>query len=128
MNKTGILSQFEALQIDPGAFGHLDHVEAAFEMLQKYSFLEACTKYANIIKIMAANAGAPEKFNVTITFAFLSLIAKRIEQSPKCANFNQFFENNPDLESIGALDQWYTKEQLQSNFARTNFLLPDKVA
>ncbi len=128
MSKTGTLNQFEALKISPEEFGHLDHVEAAYEMLQKYPFIEACTKYASIIKIMATNAGAPEKFNVTITFAFLSLIAKRIEESAECVNFNQFLGQNADLRSISALDPWYTKEQLRSDFARTHFLLPDKVA
>ena len=126
MNTTDILSQFEALKIAPGEFGHKDHVETAFEMLKKYPFIEACTKYAGIIRMMAAKAGAPEKFNVTITVAFLSLIAKRMEQTANYSKFNQFLERNADLNSMNILDQWYTKDQLLSEFARNHFLLPDK--
>lgn len=122
-----LLTQFEAFDVNPAEFGHRQHVQVAFEMLHKYSYLDACAKYANAINTIATNAGAAEKFNVTITFAFLSLIAERVHANPQL-NFEAFLAQNPDLLSKGALDKWYSSEELGSEFARTHFLLPSKAA
>jgi hypothetical protein len=123
-----LLKQFEAFEINPAEFGHREHVQVAYEMLHKYGYLEACAKYANAINTIATNAGAPEKFNVTITFAFLSLIAERIHGPTKWSSFEEFLARNGDLLSKNALSRWYSNEQLQSDFARTHFLLPRKAA
>lgn len=122
-----LLTQFEALEIDAAEFGHPQHVQVAFEMLHKYSYIEACTRYSNVINTIATNAGASDKFNVTITFAFLSLIAERIHGN-SWSGFEEFISQNEDLLSKDALDKWYSNEELQSEFARTHFLLPSKVA
>lgn len=123
-----LLTQFEAFEVDSAKFGHRQHIQVAYEMLHKYGYLEACTQYANIINTMATNAGAPEKFNVTITFAFLSLIAERIHGAKSWSNFDDFLTKNNDLLLKNALSKWYSSEQLQSDFARTHFLLPSQVA
>ena len=123
-----LLRRFERLEIQAGHFSHRDHVQVAFEMLHKYPYLEACTRYAGTISEFATNAGVPRKFNVTITFAFLSLIAERIHEKPGWPGFDEFIARNEDLLSKGALQTWYTDEELHSEFARTHFLLPKKVA
>lgn len=128
MDRESLLSRFEALEIDAEEFGHLEHVQAGFEMLHKYGFVEACARYASTINTMATNAGAPDKFNVTITFAFLSLIAERINRNNDHQNFGGFLAENPDLESANVLDHWYSEDYLKSDFARKHFALPDKVA
>jgi hypothetical protein len=122
-----LLTQFEALEVDPAEFGHREHLQVAFEMLHKYGYLDASSRYANAINTMATNAGAADKFNVTITFAYLSLIAERMHADPQL-DFEAFLANNPDLMSGSALDRWYSSEELASDFARTHFLLPGKVA
>ena len=122
-----LLTQFEAFEVNPAEFGHHQHIQVAYEMLHKYGFLDASAKYANAINTIATNAGAPEKFNVTITFAFLSLIAERIHNT-KQSTFEEFLAQNEDLLSKGALDKWYSNEQLESDFARTHFLLPSRAA
>jgi hypothetical protein len=73
---------------------------------------------------MEANAGAPDKFNVTITFAFLSLIAERIHGS-YWSSFNEYLSQNEDLLARDALGKWYSRDELQSEYARTHFLLPN---
>ena len=122
-----LLTQFEACSVNPAEFGHREHVQVAYEMLHKYDYLEACAKYATTINTIATTAGAPDKFNVTITFAFLSLIAERIHTT-KQTRFDLFLEKNQDLLSKNALSKWYSSEQLASDFARTHFLLPSKAA
>ncbi len=120
-----LLTQFETLEIDPTTFGHKEHVQVAFEMLHKYSYLDACTKYMKVIDVLARSVGAYDKLNITITFAFLSLIAERIYAN-KELEYKDFIKKNPDLLSSKALAKWYTKEDLTSDFARTHFLLPNK--
>lgn len=124
---SALLTQFEALKVNAAEFGHRQHVQVAFEMLHKYSYIEACTKYSNAISTIATNAGASDKFNVTITFAFLSLIAERIHGT-SWASFEDFLSRNEDLLSRDALGKWYSNEELQSDFARTHFLLPSTAA
>lgn len=119
-----LLEQFEAHEVDPGAFGHKEHVVVAYEMLYKYSFLDASARYATAINAIATRAGAPEKFHMTITLAFLSLIAERVHTSSQ-SNIDEFLAQNPDLLSKRVLSKWYPDEQLKSELARTHFLLPD---
>lgn len=120
-----LLAQFEACAVDAASFGHREHIQVAFEMLQKYSYIEACARYSHAINALATNAGVPDKFNVTITFAFLSLIAERI-YATSWSDFEAFLSQNEDLLSKDALSKWYSSDELQSEFARTHFLLPRK--
>lgn len=120
-----LLRRFIALEIDAASFGHREHVQVAFEMLHRYDYLDVCTLYANNIKAMAENAGASNQFNVTITFAFLSLIAQRLS-SARESDFERFIQVNADLLNRDILKNWYSTEALRSEFARTHFLLPMK--
>ena len=121
-----LLSHFESLEITPGDFHHHDHVYVAFGMLEKYDFVTASATYANTIRAMAESVGVPEKFNATITFAFISLIAERRARM-KGAGLREFLEQNPDLLNAGVLSEWYSEERLTSPTARQQFLMPDRV-
>lgn len=121
-----LLERFEQRQIAAPAFRHQDHVQVAFEMLGKYDFVDACARYASTIRAMAESVGVPEKFNATITFAFMSLIAERKSQMDG-ADLDSFLAANPDLLDKNVLKGWYTDERLTSAAARRQFLLPDKI-
>ncbi|MCH9670017.1 MAG: hypothetical protein K0U93_01085 [Gammaproteobacteria bacterium] len=124
-----LLRQFEFLGIDPDRFGHREHLQAGYEMLRKYPFLEASSRYAVAINAMATRAGAPEKFHVTVTLAFLSLIAERLELSDSSgrADFDAFIAANQELLAPNLLERWYSPERLHSELARSQFVLPDRV-
>jgi len=115
---------FEAQKIDPAAFRHMDHVGVAYEMLQKYDFLHATIEYARNIRMLATAAGVPEKFNTTITLAFMSLIAERMRTTPH-TNYDQFLSENADLLNRDVLGRWYSAKRLESETARQVFLMPD---
>jgi hypothetical protein len=112
-----------ALQAD--GFTHEDHIGVAWRMLTDHEFLEASRRYADGLRSLAIRAGVPEKFNMTITMAFMSLIAERIARAPG-APFDKFLANNPDLTSHGLLDRWYSKGRLNTDLARSAFLMPDR--
>ena len=72
-----LLTQFERLEISAPDFHHIDHINVAYKMLEKYDFVDAPGRYASTIRTMAEQVGVPEKYNATITFAFMSLVAER---------------------------------------------------
>jgi hypothetical protein len=119
--------QFENCSIDASHFDHVDHVGVAHELLRKYSFLDAVVTYAGCLQTIATRAGAADKFNMTVTLAFLSLIAERMNES-RADTFEAFVKENSDLITGQPLSQWYSQERLRSETARSAFLLPDRAA
>jgi len=124
MNYSKLCTVFESGGLDASQFTHLDHLGVAFEMLKKYDFLQAAAVYADRIKEMAIEADAPDKFNLTITLAFLSLTAERMHNT-QYADFTTFIDNNPDLLSGHLMESLYSKKRLYSAQARQLFLLPN---
>ena len=123
-NYADLARSFEAQDLDASGFGHMDHVGVAYEMLKHHDFIEATSRYAQNIRSIAAKAGNPDKFNATITFAFMSLIAERMVTGQH-EDYDDFIAQNPDLKSMDVLKKWYSPERLHSASAREVFLLPD---
>ena len=115
---------FEAQDLDASRFRHTDHIGVAYEMLRQHDFIEATARYAENIRSIAEKAGAHDKFNATITFAFMSLIAERMETTEH-RDYDDFIARNADLKSKDILQKWYSPERLHSASARRVFLLPD---
>lgn len=118
------LIPFKECTIDPETFAHIDHIGVAYALLNQEEFLDASTIYCRSIHEIARRAGADKKFNVTITMAFLSLIAERMETTAH-SDFETFIAANPDLMSRGILEKWYSKDRLSSDLGRSVFLMPD---
>jgi|APSaa5957512535_1039671.scaffolds.fasta_scaffold95670_3 hypothetical protein len=125
MDSSNLLTQFETLKISASDFHHNDHIEVAYEMLNKYEFVDATSRYASGIRAMAEKVGVPEKYNTTITLAFMSLVAERKSQ-PNHTDLKSFLVANVDLLDKDVLKHWYSSERLTSSAARSQFLLPDK--
>jgi hypothetical protein len=62
----------------PDDFSHRDHIGVAYEALLQYEFFEAVRVIADGIRALAIRVNVPEKYNATITLAFMSLIAERM--------------------------------------------------
>jgi len=121
------LDRFERLEISPESFSHRDHVQVAFEAILRYEFVDACSRVASTIRTMATNAGAPQKYNATITVAFMGLIAERMTHGDH-VDVESFLSSNPDVLSSDVLGTWYSKERLHCAEARSQFLLPDRTS
>ncbi len=120
-----LIDRFERLEIPAPEFRHIDHLRVAYEMLDRYDFLEACARYGRTIRAMAESVGAADKFNVTITLAFMSLLAEHKDGST-AAGFDAFIDDNPQLMDRRLLLRWYSSARLDSAAARTQFLLPER--
>ena len=118
-----LLDDFTNDRIDPQTFGHAQHVEAAYALLRHKPFLEAAVAYIRGLKKLATDAGAPMKFNMTITLAYLGLIAERIEADQN-THWGKFISSNADLLDKKLLLRWYEPEVLCSDAARRSFMMP----
>ena len=117
------IAAFETGALDPAEFPHSEHVRLGYEMLGRYSFGEAISRFSHGLKLLAAKAGKPQVYHETITVAFLALINER-----RAAGANQtwtgFRANNADLFDKRCLEKWYGAEQLGTDLARRTFCLP----
>jgi hypothetical protein len=118
------LERFMRGEVDAARFPHREHVRMGFAMLQRYDFAESVLHYSRALRAMASRAGKPQAFHQTITIAFLSLIAERLEGG-QWDDFAGFARDNPDLLDKGTVARWYRPERLASERARRTFLLPE---
>src|SRR3989440_9390641 len=118
------LERFVRGEIEPGAFAHREHVRMAFEMLRRHDFAETAWLYSRALRAMTAKAGKAQAFNQTVTIAFLSLIAERMQRGTS-PDFAAFVRAHPEVFAKNALARWYRPERLASDAARRTFLLPD---
>jgi hypothetical protein len=118
------LERFVRGEIDTSAFPHREHVRMAFEMLRRHDFAETVWHFSRTLRAMAAKAGKPQAFNQTVTIAFLSLIAERMERDG-AADFAAFVRAHPEMLDKSALSRWYRPDQLSTEIARRTFVLPE---
>jgi len=118
------LGRFVRGELDAAQFPHREHVRMAFEMLKRHDFAESVLHYSRALRTMTQRAGKPEAFHQTLTIAFLSLIAERME-SGMAGDFAAFAAANPDLMEKSAVARRYRAQRLDSAAARRTFLLPD---
>ena len=118
-----VTDDFRADKVDGATFSHQDHVRVAYDLLRSHDFIAAASLYAKGIKSLTTRAGVPEKLNLTITYAFLSVSAERMAAGGG-DSFEGFAEDNPDLMSKDVLLGWYEADRLHSDTARQIFLLP----
>lgn len=119
------LERFARGEVDPRNFPHREHVRMAFEMLRRHDFAETALHYSRALRAMSARAGNPQAFHQTVTIAFLSLIAERMQESGGAADFDALVGAHPELLDKAALTRWYRPERLASEAARHTFLLPE---
>ena len=119
------LERFARGEVDPRNFPHREHVRMAFEMLRRHDFAETALRYSRALRALSARAGKPQAFNQTVTIAFLSLVAERMQESGGAADFDALVRAHPELLDKAALTRWYRPERLASEAARHTFLLPE---
>ena len=122
---SALLIALEAGHVAPGAFTHENHVRAAHALLSGTEFFLAAHRYAAALRRLTQAAGAPEKFNATITFAFLSLMAEAMAERPAGEDADAFLAARPEFRTA-RLDARWSPERLAHPAARSIPLLPDR--
>ena len=121
---TVLLDQLVDGTLDAGTFRHVDHIGVAYQALAHHEFFDALHIVATGIDRAATRAGATDKFNATITSAFMSLIAERMGQGTH-RNAQDFIDRNADLATGAPLKSLYSRARLASDQARRVALMPD---
>jgi hypothetical protein len=119
------LERFVRGEVDPAHFPHREHVRMAFEMLRRHDFAETALHYSRALRAMTARIGKPQAFHQTVTIAFLSLVAERMQQCGDAVDFDALVRAHPELLDKATLSRWYPPERLASEAARRTFLLPE---
>lgn len=124
MTDAEFLTAFESGEISPHDFRHADHVRAGWLLLaDDPSFAEAAARMSRALRRITARHGHPERYNETITVAFMALIGER-RAAGSAADFATFRAANADLFTADALARYYPVDILRSDLARRTFVLP----
>jgi len=125
MNDRELVEHFEACTLD--SFHHADHVHVVWCYLRELPFAAAAERFTTALRRFAANAGRPELYHETITWAYLVLIRERMCRGEE-DDFESFRADNPDLFTWkpSILDRYYPPDVLKSDLAKRTFLLPAK--
>ncbi len=122
-----LVAAFEALAVKPQDFRHREHVRLGFALLARERDLaRAAVAFRALLKRFADAVGATGKYHETITWAYLAIIAERMQARPY-ASSRELLADHPDLldHRGGALARHYDLgELLASPLARTTFVLP----
>ena len=121
-----LVSRFEALALEPGRFGHRDHVRLAWIYLRRHGLLEAIRRYRDGLVRFAAHHGAAGRYHETVTWAMVVLIHERMAAAPAVDDFGAVAAAHPDLMRWrgGAFFDYYGEDVLDSEQARHTFVLP----
>lgn len=127
MNTT-LVQSFEAGTIDNSTFTHTDHVFVIWSLIQTHGTLEAIRRFEDALKRITVEAGHPEKYNATITYALGFLTAERIAQDPSL-DWDEFALHNVDLLRWPnrQLIKLYPNGAMNTEQARQAFTLPRSI-
>jgi hypothetical protein len=107
-----------------GAFRHREHVHLAYIAVQRYGPDKGVDVVAGWLRHLAAYHRAPQKFHVTVTRAWVEIVAHHMATCP-ARDFAAFADRYPQLLDKRLLTRHYSSRALASPAARTGWLDPD---
>ena len=108
-----------------GGFGHREHLELAWRLLERYPAAEAQHAMCSAIRHLASLHGAADKYHETITRCWVYLVALH-RAGGDARSFDEFIAENPGLTDRHLLDAHYSPELISSPRARTGWAQPDR--
>lgn len=106
-------------------FGHRQHVHLTWLAVRQYDLDRAVEVVSAGIRRTARYAGVPQKYNATVSRAWVELVAHHAGRAAY-AEFDTFAEQNPDLLDKRLLTRFYTPATLASRPARNGWVAPDR--
>jgi hypothetical protein len=108
-----------------GKFGHREHIHLAFWAVREYGTAEATGRICAWLRHLTAYAKAPQKYNHTVSRAWVELVAHHVSTEPDCADFEDFATRNSPLLDKRLLSRHYRAITLASAQARKDWVEPD---
>jgi hypothetical protein len=106
------------------AFGHRQHVHLTWLAVRRTGMPAAVTVVSDGIRRTARYAGAPQKYHVTVSRAWVELVAHHAAEDPT-PDFSAFTGRNPELLDKRLLTRFYRSTTLADVRARTRWVEPD---
>jgi len=116
------LAAFHACTLPPSCFRHADHLRLAWLHIHQNPLSIAEENVRSGIQAFAKHLGKPDLYHETLTIAWVRLIATHDEPS-----FDEFLSRNEHRLNGALLHRFWSPERLQSEEARREWLLPDKM-
>lgn len=109
---------------DASRFGHREHVKLTWLAIGRFGIARAGELIADGLHRTARYAGAPQKFNATMTRAWVEAIGHHLGDSGH-QDFDDFLADNPGLLDKRLLRSHYSSGTLASRAAREGWVPPD---
>jgi hypothetical protein len=106
-------------------FGHRQHVHLTWLAVRGYGTTAAVGLVSDGIQSVARYAGAPQKYNATVSRAWVELVGHHADQSD-ADDFDTFADQNPALLDKKLLTRFYRSSTLAGTAARTGWVEPDR--
>lgn len=120
-----LVAAFEGCTLPPAGFHHRQHLQVAWWLLRQGPALPAMLRFVDGLHRYAAHIGKPEVYHATITWAYLLLIAERLERGGRDRGWAEFERDHPELFARDLIARYWTPETLASPLARRVFVFPD---
>ncbi|MEU5536832.1 hypothetical protein [Streptomyces sp. NPDC020362] len=108
-------------------FGHRQHVHLTWLAVRRYGTDAAVELVGDGIRRTARYAGAPQKYNATVSRAWVELVGHHASQSDT-ADFDAFTDQHPALLDKKLLTRFYCPSTLAGIPARTGWVEPDRAS
>jgi hypothetical protein len=118
-----LLEAFEAGALQAGQFSHGQHVRVGYLYLTRMDFGRAVSRVSRGLKALVEKLGVADKYNETITVAFMALINERLGRDGDPGGWAAFARANPDLLDVDILYRYYDRAELFSDVARRTFVM-----
>jgi len=105
-------------------FGHREHVRLTWLAVRRLGTAEAIELISDGIRQTARYAGVPQKYNATVSRAWVELTAHHMAEAPS-ETFDDLLRRNPGLLDKRLLTRFYSSRLLASPAARTSWVEPD---
>lgn len=105
-------------------FGHREHIHLTWLAVRRYGIADAIHMVSDGIQTTARYAGAPQKYNATVSRAWVELVGHHTTQAPS-HDFAAFAHVNPELFDKRLLIRFYRSGTLATLAARTGWVPPD---
>jgi hypothetical protein len=105
-------------------FGHRQHVQLTWLAVQQYGTAAAVDLISDGIQSTARYAGMPQKYNATVSRAWVELVGHHAAESG-ATDFDVFADQHAVLLDKRLLTRFYRSSTLAGDQARTGWAEPD---
>lgn len=106
-------------------FGHRQHLNLTWLAVRRYQPAAAVALVSEGIRQTARYAGVPQKYNETVSRAWVEAVAYHVSQRPDLNDFDDFVAAFPGLLDKRLLATHYRSSTLADPAARRAFVAPD---